>query len=123
MDKATWFQFNAFTPDSKLFDRRLMNLDEIQLSILSMKVIGLIITLIVVNISYSLIYFNLSSIVSDSNDEEIEEITLASDTISDFSLSDLLDLDILDFDVEELAESNEMDEYGPSENLNKIIEI
>ena len=110
MDKATWFQFNASTPDSKLFDRRLMDLAAAHGGDLSGRIIVLIATLVFVNISYFMISFNLTLIVSDSNDAEIEEISLASNTNNDFSLSDLLDLDLLDFDVEELAESYDIDE-------------
>ena len=75
-----------------------------------MRVVLLIITLVFVNVSYVMIYFNLNSIISESSEEEIEEIILVSNTNNNFSLSDLLDLDILDFDIEELADSSKEDE-------------
>ena len=76
------------------------------------QMISLLIALILMNLSYLLISFNMETIVSQSRDEEIiEEVILSPDLSiepsNDLGLADLLDLDILDFDVEELIDINE----------------
>jgi hypothetical protein len=83
--------------------------------VFNMQIISLLTALILMNLSYVFIYFNMEKIVSQSSDEEtIEEVIFSSDSIidpsSDLGLADLLDLDILDFDVEELIAINEEDD-------------
>jgi hypothetical protein len=63
-----------------------------------------------INTSYFLISFNISSIVLESYEDEIEESILLPETTNQFSLSDLLDLDILDFDTQELTDRKKQDE-------------
>ncbi len=81
----------------------------------NIQIISLLIALILMNLSYILISFDMETIVSQSSDEEIIEQIIFSpdssiDPSNDLGLADLLDLDLLDFDVEELIDINEEDD-------------
>jgi hypothetical protein len=58
-------------------------------------------------------YFNVNEwvlpfcIVSQTSDNETEDVGTISDLSRDIELADILELDIYDFDVEELADSKE----------------
>lgn len=69
-----------------------------------------LITLMLVNGAYLFISFNMESMIPDTDDEQIEEVVVASTTRMDFDPVDILDLDILDFDVDELMDNNGNDE-------------
>ena len=71
-----------------------------------MQLVCSFIALAFINGTYLFISFNMDSIVSQSTEEEIEEVILTSSSSNEMELADLLDLDIFDFDVEELEERN-----------------
>jgi hypothetical protein len=68
------------------------------------------IVLIFMNGAYLFVSFNMESMIPAADDEQVEEVILASTTRMDFDPVDILDLEIFDFDVDELMDRNENDE-------------
>lgn len=64
------------------------------------------IALMFVNGAYLFISFNMESMISDNEIEQVE-VVVSSSVSTEFDPADMLDLDILDFAVDELMDGEE----------------